>query len=100
MTRLNTPFWSLMGLDVYVERWQQSDGDSSGGGGKNAMSGLAGCIAAGFSTLTLGAVDGVVGGGGDSTASTTTTGGGVGASTTKEAPVAFTAAPMYGQLTR
>ena len=56
-----------MGLDVYVEWWQQSDGDSSGGGGKNAMSGLAG-----FSR----------------------------ASTTKEALVAFTAAPMYRQLTR
>ena len=96
MTRLNTPFWSLMGLDVYVERWQQSDGDSSGGGGKNAMSGLAGSIAAGFSTLTLGAVNGVGGGGGDSTASTTWCWSFYYQRITR----GFTAAPMYGQLTR
>jgi len=103
-----TPFWSLMGLDVYVERWQRSsDGDSSagGGGGGNAISAIAGSISAGFSTLALGAADGVGGGGGDpTTASTaTTTGGAVGAATTtstKEAPVAFTAAPKYEQLAK
>jgi hypothetical protein len=85
-----------MGLDVYVEWWQQNDGDSSGGGG-NAMSGFAGSIAAGFSTLTSGAVNSVVGGGGgDSTESMMTTGGGgVGASTTKETSVAFTAAQQF-----
>jgi hypothetical protein len=79
------PFWSLMGLDVYVERWQQAD---ELGGGGNVMAGIAGSITAGISSMNL------VGGGaaGDGVAASKTADGGV--------PPAFSAAPMYEQLAK
>ena len=92
------PFWSLMGLDVYVERWQWSDGDS---GNATPGGGIAGSLAAGFSSLTGGGVgaggEAGGGGGGDPAASTMTVGGGA---SSKEAPVAFTVAPLYEQLAK
>jgi hypothetical protein len=94
------PFWSLMGLDVYVERWQQAD---ELGGGGNFAAGFAGSLAAGISGLSLiggggGVAAGDGSGGGDAPAATA--GGGGGAPPSSSTPAAFTAAPMYEQLAK
>lgn len=94
------PFWSLMGLDVYVDRLQQAD---EFGGGGNAIAGIAGSLATGISGLSLigggagGVASGDGGGSGDAAATTAVASGAPPASST---PAPFTAAPMYEQLAK
>lgn len=100
------PFRSLLGLDVYVERWRfdnTNDGVGVGGaGGGGIMGSLAGLGNSIMGAAAAGGGGGEGGGGGDpsssvnaSTTATTTT-----ANAATTTPQAFSAAPMYEQLAK
>jgi len=88
------PFWVLLGLDVYVEKWRLDNANSKNKKGIGALLGAAGA------SLLQQSEDGNVQKGASKDALDSSSGKSKKGGASSEQPAVFTAAPMYEQLAK